>query len=951
MISLNYPPVKSTSRVQDLFPEAFDVVVHGAGFTGYAAAKKLALRGQRVLLSDAGGQLLWESSAALENGLTGNASGADWTLWLKTLEAQSATSDGVFDSVVAEMTAARELAQSDAIRTLLYAVPVSAQHQDDSLAAIVFATKEGFRRVRARNWVDATENGALVNCILGQAAPALEPESKRCRIVFQSADWQPIDKFFAEYAEARGMQWRKAVRATERHLVWEDEGEPWHQAVLKRLRHVRESVGVKGRPLVSHTSQMAFPVYGAAQPALPANLPPNLLVLSPALAGEGLRSIPERYQRGADAVESFRFASGRMNLEVLPDLGADSLLVRQELDCDVMVAGSGTAGSLAILAAASQGADTVALEFAPFPGGIGTGGGITGYFYGLPGGRQEALGRLTAELTELFLGSSYEVDERSWHHEAKKVAILTEFDSLGVRFFGESLLCGAELDGGTVQSVLAMVKGALTRVSAQAFVDSTGDGDLCSYAGADFTSGRMGDSRTLAFSQAAFTLNRDRPEITVRPRNFDAGWVNATDALDLSRARLTGIAQYYQDERDETMLPLLFAPLLGIRESRHIVTDYTLRMDDLISERHFEDAIGRAGAHADTHSVDFEFEDDETVFFYWVCRLFRYPLRAQLPYRMLLPRGLKNVWIACRAAGMSANVFYGIRMQRDMQRLGEAAGAAAALASRNGGGGQSRAVSIEMLRAAMAAFPTAPVDALERAKIEEPLAHLAKGESGVPLWLVYRNRAQYREAVVGLLDSPLPNASFYAACILAMWEEPLAEARLVAAIQQREEGETDPSENMGAYGQEIDIPFWLLAVILLRCCGTAQCVPALQQLAKEPDNILNVRSSLALTLERLVDRQVISPADAEQMIERLAGPMADRTLSPSHSIARTLRKQEQKQLTNHYLPPVREDHAWQLHLVLCRIRLKLGLTPHEEALAYQQDERNFVRQAFAGIGL
>ncbi|MGE9291154.1 MAG: FAD-dependent oxidoreductase [Puniceicoccales bacterium] len=941
--------LQTKSSISDLYEDPYDIVVHGAGYIGFGAVRKLAEAGQRVLLTESTGLLLWESSFALENGLGEGVSCREWGQWLDGLADQSAVCENAFDPVVAEISAARYLHRNPAVETLLYAIPVAVQEADGSLAAVTYATKEGFRRVRAHRWIDASETGELANCLQGRVRESRAAAARLCRMVLQSPRWQEMDASFEEYADSQGMRWRKGVRETERHLIWEDDGAPWHQALLQRVRDLRSAFAGKWAPLVSHSSGVSFPVYESGTDGGSLDVPTNLRVMSPGWNSIPLRNVADRYSYGSQLAEqalSLSSVSDRTDLEAMD---VSSVPVVRDLSCDVLVAGAGTAGALAALASGSHGADTLALEFAPYPGGIGTGGGITSYFYGLPGGLQEELGQLTEELTAMFQGDSHRPGRNYWHHDAKKIAILSEFDRYGIRFCGGSLLCGAENSGGMVRNVFAVVDGKLSRVAARAYIDSTGDGDLCSYAGADFTTGRVGDSRTLAFSQAAFTLDYTQPELDICVRNFDAGWLNATDARDLSRSRLSGLAQYHQVVRDEEKLPLYFAPLLGVRESRHIQTDYVLKMDDLVMERHFEDCIGRAGSHADTHSVDFEFEDDETVFFYWVCRLFRYPLRTELPYRMLLPKGLENVWIACRAAGMSANVFYGIRMQRDMQRLGEAAGVAAALSTREGGGGRSREVPVDQLREVLTRYEVKDAGKIDRVPVGDPVVNLRQGESGVPLWLIYREPKRYRDEVITLLDSPDQKASFYAACILAMWKDPQAEERLLEAIVHREEGETDPSQNFGAYGQEIDIPFWLLAVTLLRCCGTARCVPTLLKLAGDPGNILNVRSAIALTLERLVDRREIQNADAERMVAMLQDQLEDTVLTPSHSISRRLRKQEQKVLINHYMEPIREDHAWQLHLVLCRIRLKLGLPPHQEVVKYREDPRNFVRQAFAEL--
>lgn len=71
---------------------------------------------------------------------------------------------------------------------------------------------------------------------------------------------------------------------------------------------------------------------------------------------------------------------------------------------DVLVAGAGTSGALAAITAGREGTRTCALEFMGFPGGIGTGAGITCYFHGAKGGLQSEIDRRTLELNLLLEG-------------------------------------------------------------------------------------------------------------------------------------------------------------------------------------------------------------------------------------------------------------------------------------------------------------------------------------------------------------------------------------------------------------------------------------------------------------------------------------------------------------------------------------------------------------------
>lgn len=71
-----------------------------------------------------------------------------------------------------------------------------------------------------------------------------------------------------------------------------------------------------------------------------------------------------------------------------------------------------------------------------------------------------------------------------------------------------------------------------------------------------------------------------------------------------------------------------------------------------------------------------------------------------MPYGMIVPRDLDNVWLACRAIGVSPDAHHSCRMQRDIQRIGEAAGNAAALAVKHQA--DARHIPIDQLHEALA---------------------------------------------------------------------------------------------------------------------------------------------------------------------------------------------------------------------------------------------------------
>ncbi|HWL54100.1 MAG TPA: FAD-dependent oxidoreductase [Chthoniobacteraceae bacterium] len=926
-----------------IFEECFDVAICGAGFIGFAAACRLAAEGRRVLLFEAGGDLLWESTRALENDAASPLPRPAWEAWIGDIVALSGNNGPYFEPAATEAFAARRLfSETPRIATLLYAVPVEAEQRGDALTRLTVATKSGWRCLRARQWVDATEEGLLAALCGVSGRPRL-PQQRRGSLVVQASEPEPLDEAAAALP---GVECLPSVRTGERRLRWNAEGEPWHRKMTAIAGELRNRLGEESDFFISHGSMREFPVYAAEAAGEIAGLPENLTLLSPAWRSEGVATLADRYELGFTGAGDL---PAEPKSSFVPDESHPPVLHRvpeETVTCQVAVAGTGTAGAVAAIAAGRAGAETIAIDLAAFPGGIGTGGGITGYFHGVPGGLQDEVDLRAQQRTLLLTGKTRPL--RSWHHEAKKIALLELFEESGVRFIGGAVVYRVEHDGrGRVTEVFAAGKGRIIRLAAPAFIDATGDGDLCALAGAESTLGRPGDGRFLAYSQVAFSFERGSNGLVPRAFNFDAGWVDPTDPEDLSRARLEGLALYTQwDWKGETPIVAL-APTLGLRHSRLITTDAAVTLADLVAHTRFKEKIGVIKTVADTHSVDFEFESDALAFYYWTCRGFRNPLACEIPYGILLPRGLENVWIACRASGMEVDASYGFRMQREMQRLGEAAGIAAtmAVAARLG----SREVDLDALQRALRASGALAPDDLPSApsSAQEWLAALDEGKPGVHLWHLRQAWESARDEVMQRLGSPDRRVSFYAAAVSALAGERVAEARLLEAIRERECGPT-PEEGRvpGAFGECIDLPFWLQAVVLLRPVGGEKALPVLRDLASEKGRPFNLLTTLALTLERLAARLGPCPELAEivAMLEPVDPSAAH--LPPSRSLWRTLSGEAQKPLPNNRGLDTRQDHAWQLDLILERTRRHLGLAPLAEGGRHRCDARGFVRRMF-----
>lgn len=112
---------------------------------------------------------------------------------------------------------------------------------------------------------------------------------------------------------------------------------------------------------------------------------------------------------------------------------------------------------------------------------------------------------------------------------------------------------------------------------------------------------------------------------------------------------------------------------LGIRESRHVACHYGLTGADLLAGRIFDDTIAMGSYHIDIHSPD---------------RKGLEPLTQTppygIPYRSLLPKGVRGLMMAGRCLGADHQAEAAVRVIPILAAIGQAAGTAAALAAKEG---------------------------------------------------------------------------------------------------------------------------------------------------------------------------------------------------------------------------------------------------------------------------
>ena len=397
--------------------------------------------------------------------------------------------------------------------------------------------------------------------------------------------------------------------------------------------------------------------------------------------------------------------------------------VRHEVD--VFVAGGGPAGCAAAVAAARHGRTVFLAEQHTCLGGMGTAGMVPVFMQFTDGVHMLAGGVGEEILTKLRAAGGTGPDSNvSIRAEVLKRVYDALLLDAGVDFTFQTTLIGVEAREGKVAHAVLAAKSGLFAVRARMFVDGTGDGDLAAWAGAPFEKGgadggmmpgtlcslwadvdwgkvydggRIRDDSRLedAFKDKVFTYeDRHLPGMWRVGTHVGGGNIghlfgidntderSITQALIWGRKSLLEYERYYKQHLKgfERMELVATGSLPGVRESRRILGDYVLVLEDFKRRAVFDDEIGRYSYPVDIHASKPEkaaYKKFEKEF-----KTLRYGKGESygIPYRILVPKGLGNVLVAGRCVSADRYLQGSIRVMPGCFITGQAAGVAAALA-------------------------------------------------------------------------------------------------------------------------------------------------------------------------------------------------------------------------------------------------------------------------------
>ncbi len=350
---------------------------------------------------------------------------------------------------------------------------------------------------------------------------------------------------------------------------------------------------------------------------------------------------------------------------------------------DIAICGGGVAGCAAALAAARRGCRTLLLEKTVFPGGLATSGIVLVYLPLCDGrGKQISFG-----IAEEFLRASNqygpedipedwqraEPDGKSrlmaYFSPASFVLALDELlQEAGVDLWYDSCLIDCHCQNRRISAVEVFNKSGKHTISADIFIDASGDADLAFMAGnpCHCASNAMVSwiiEHREAENSSAFTFGKQvSTRIMASPINnedtekgINGKMVSEFLLEGRRRYRHELIADYAEGrETRRSRYPLVLPSMVPLRHTRCIEGDFMLESE--MSERDFPDSIGLVPE--------------------WRCVG---PSWA-IPYGSLLPSGLDNVLAAGRCISARDDAWEITRVIPAAALTGEVAGTAAALA-------------------------------------------------------------------------------------------------------------------------------------------------------------------------------------------------------------------------------------------------------------------------------
>jgi len=427
---------------------------------------------------------------------------------------------------------------------------------------------------------------------------------------------------------------------------------------------------------------------------------------------------------------------------------------------DVLVAGSGPAGTVAAIAAARNGVKVLLVERYAFLGGMLTAGMVSpiNAFYNMQGkqivgGIPHEIVRRLEKIGGVFPGghlrsaylSSY--THTPFDVESMKRILLEMTEEENICFLLHTFVAGTIVESNKVKGVKVVNKSGTYGIKAKIVIDASGDGDVAAAGGADYQKGgkqgecmagslfiRMGnidekqvmdyvkkhpnefvlsedpfikesnaevaskisnlsdihavrgmfDTVKKAQKEGEFPSTRNQVMFVFSPKRNEV-YINSTNVVHMDGSNEEDLTYAELETRKQVPKVVNFfikyipgfrnaylintATQIGVRESRRIIGDYILTINDVLQAKKFYDGIAKGAYPSDIHTPDGGL----------VHKHVQRGSDYDIPYRCLIPKKLNNILVAGRSISADRLAMGSIREMAQCMAMGQAAGTAAAM--------------------------------------------------------------------------------------------------------------------------------------------------------------------------------------------------------------------------------------------------------------------------------
>ena len=268
----------------------------------------------------------------------------------------------------------------------------------------------------------------------------------------------------------------------------------------------------------------------------------------------------------------------------------------------------------------------------------------------------------------------------------------------GVEIFLYTKYVDSIVKDGAIDSIVLAAPEGLVALKAELYIDCTGNADVAAESGVETwwgsEDGMPPQPGTLFFEvddadDEAFLGRGSRPKLptkcyrkpipgTYKVNHYRVYGVNANSARSMTDAHIEAREQVLDSYRDlletegfEHCKITQVAPVLGIRESRHIVGKYRLTVNDVSEGVFFDDTVVVFGYGMDVHSRDGKISGG----FHG-----KVAPKYSIPYRSLVPAGCSNLLVAGRPISAESQAAGAFRVIPACMAMGQAAGQACSIA-------------------------------------------------------------------------------------------------------------------------------------------------------------------------------------------------------------------------------------------------------------------------------